>query len=133
MLHKINEAFERDFATKKCIKEDVDKHQDLLDALRRETDSLMASQVSNLKQYEIAYQNVIEDYFPDKSWWEVCDFNIFMDLFNNRDPYSTIEEIVDHIVDDDIDESVDSERKPIEESSDRKEGKIIPRAKARKR
>ena len=187
MLKKINEAFEKAFVKQERedeIQEGFNEHEDLRRALEREADSLMDAGDGNLKKYEVAFQSVIEDFFPDKSWWEVVDFNIFYDLFNNRDPYHTIDEIIAHIDDgEEVEEGLVGESKkegcvvksrkkvqearrggnkhisamrnesirhrrtspikearsskdedePIEESSNRKEEKIISRAKARKR
>ncbi len=60
-----------------------------------------------LKRYEMAFQDVIEKLFPDKMWWEVVDFDIFLDLMEHWDPNLTINRIVDSIkIDDTIDEAM---------------------------
>ena len=98
---KLNESFDKKFSSCKNKKlHESNKHFDLLMALKRARESLMRDRVANLKAYEVAYQNVIEDYFPDKSWWEVCDLSIFNDLMEHRDPEHTEIEIIKHIKDD---------------------------------
>lgn len=45
--------------------------------------------VTHIKQYEIAFQGVIEGVFPDKSWWDVTECEIFMHLMEHQDPTAT--------------------------------------------
>ena len=45
---------------------------------------------THIKKYEIALQNVIEEVFPDESWWDVTDCQIFMHLMEHKDPEKTI-------------------------------------------
>ena len=108
-IKSINEGFEKQFC-EKPLEEEKGNHFDLLMALKRAREALVKNGERNLKAYEIAYQNVIEDHFPDKSWWEVTDCDIFNDLFNNRDPEHTEIEIVKGIkedVDECLTEAVD--------------------------
>lgn len=51
----------------------------------------------NIKDYEIAFQETIENLVPEKSWWEVTDLNIFYDLFENRDVDGCITRIIDNL------------------------------------
>lgn len=44
----------------------------------------------NIKQYEIAFQDVIEGVFPGESWWNVTECQIFMHLMEFKDPEKTI-------------------------------------------
>lgn len=44
----------------------------------------------NIKTYEIEFQGVIEEVFPDESWWEITRCEIFMHLFEHRDPSATV-------------------------------------------
>ena len=44
----------------------------------------------NIKAYEIAFQNVIEEVFPDECWWEVTDCEIFQHLMEYKDPEVTV-------------------------------------------
>lgn len=60
-------------------------------------DALMTLQfkgATNIKEYEVAFQQAIENVFPDKAWWEVTDCNIFFSLFETRSPELTIEQII---------------------------------------
>lgn len=45
---------------------------------------------TNIKAYEIAFQDAIEEVFPDESWWNVTDCEIFMHLMEHRDPTATV-------------------------------------------
>lgn len=44
----------------------------------------------NIKAYEIAFQDVIEEVFPDECWWNVTSCEIFMHLMEHKDPEATI-------------------------------------------
>ena len=44
----------------------------------------------NIKAYEIEFQGVIEEVFPNESWWNVTGCEIFMHLFEHRDPSATV-------------------------------------------
>ena len=44
----------------------------------------------NIKTYEIAFQNVIEEVFPDECWWEVTGCEIFQHLMEHKDPEATV-------------------------------------------
>lgn len=60
-------------------------------------DALMRLQfrgATNIKEYEIAFQQAIENMVPDKSWWEVTDCNILVTLFETRSPELTVEQIL---------------------------------------
>lgn len=43
-----------------------------------------------IKQYEVAFQHVIEVVFPDMAWWEVTDCQIFTHLMEHKDPEATV-------------------------------------------
>lgn len=43
-----------------------------------------------IKQYEIAFQGVIEAVFPDMVWWEVTECQIFDHLMEYKDPEATV-------------------------------------------
>ena len=66
----------------------------LADALFEKCNELLDNGEANIKAYEIAFQEVIEDICPDKPWWEVTSCEIFMHLFEHRDPQLTIIEIL---------------------------------------
>lgn len=71
---------------------------------------------TDIKAYEVAYQEAIENIYPENSWWEVIDLNIFWDLFENQNPRTTIDniissikpefkkEVIDTVVTEDVDE-----------------------------
>ena len=44
----------------------------------------------NIKAYEIAFQDVIEEVFPDECWWNVTSCDIFMHLMEHKDPVATV-------------------------------------------
>ena len=52
---------------------------------------------TDIKAYEVAYQEAIENIYPENSWWEVIDLNIFWDLFENQNPRTTIDNIISSI------------------------------------
>ena len=54
----------------------------------------------NIKAYEIAFQNVIEEVFPDECWWEVTDCEIFQHLMEYKDPEATVIAILKELKED---------------------------------
>lgn len=68
--------------------------EEIRSSLEDAVSKLMEDRVSNLKQYEIAMQDALEKVFPELSWWEVTSTNIFMDLFEKRDPWAVVEDIM---------------------------------------
>ena len=77
-----------------------DEKTELANLLHAKVDEYMIQGKSNIKDYEYALQEVIENFVPDKSWWEVTSLNIFWDLFEHRDPDGTVERIIDNLLDD---------------------------------
>lgn len=69
------------------------KHK-LADALFEKCNELLENGEVNIKAYEIAFQGVIEEVYPDKPWWEVTNCEIFMHLLEYRDPQLTVSEIL---------------------------------------
>jgi hypothetical protein len=49
---------------------------------------------SNIKAYEIGFQNVIEEVFPNECWWNVTECEIFMHLLEHKDPTATVAAIL---------------------------------------
>lgn len=45
---------------------------------------------NNIKTYEVAFQNVIEEVFPNECWWNVTECEIFMHLMEHKDPEATV-------------------------------------------
>lgn len=54
----------------------------------------------HIKKYEIAFQEVIEEVFPDECWWEVTGCQIFMHLMEHKDPEATVIEILKQLKED---------------------------------
>lgn len=52
------------------------------------------NQEKGTKNVEVALQDVIEERYPDKCWWEVCDVPIFMRLLEGVKANDLIDEIV---------------------------------------
>ena len=77
-----------------------DEKTELANLLHAKVDEYLIQGKSNIKDYEYALQEVIENFVPGKSWWEVTSLNIFWDLFENRDPDGTVERIIDNLLDD---------------------------------
>lgn len=77
---------------------DTEEQKELKRALIHAYFTLQNKYETNIKAYEIAFQEAIEGLYPDKSWWEVTDCNIFMDLFETRDPWKTIMNIADKMI-----------------------------------
>lgn len=94
-LKRINESFKRLYENNEPVmsSQDGDLKSALLDAMH----TLQAKGNNNIKAYEIAFQDVIEKFYPEKSWWEVTNVSIFWSLFEGRDPEATINEIVNSI------------------------------------
>lgn len=44
----------------------------------------------NIKTYEVTFQDVINEVFPDECWWEVTGCEIFMHLMEHKDPEATV-------------------------------------------
>lgn len=77
----------------------VDEKTELANLLYAKVDEYLIQGKSNIKDYEYALQEVIENFVPDKSWWEVTSLNIFWDLFEHRNPEGTVERIIDNLFD----------------------------------
>ena len=54
----------------------------------------------NIKAYEIAFQDIIEEVFPDECWWEVTDCEIFQHLMEFKNPEETIITILKELKED---------------------------------
>ena len=60
------------------------------DKLLNKVIELREKEETNIKAYEIAFQDAIEEVFPDESWWNVTDCEIFMHLLEYKDPTATV-------------------------------------------
>lgn len=61
---------------------------------------LKSGKVSNIKEYEIAFQEVIEKVFPEKCWWDVTSCQIFTHLLVHKNPEATVIEILKKLKED---------------------------------
>lgn len=61
---------------------------------------LRKKEVKNIMAYEIAFQDVIEKVFPEKSWWDITGCEIFIHLMVHKDPEATIIEILKQLKED---------------------------------
>lgn len=95
----INESFDnmlRNIINESKLTEDtINDEDELRSALTDAVSKLMDDRIINLKSYEIALQDAIEKVYPDYSWWEITSTNIFMDLFEKRDPWTVVDDIMD--------------------------------------
>ena len=94
ILKLINESFGNKYANKETLDEASEKMTNLAKALFDANKRLKANHENNIKVYEKTFQDVIEKQFPEKSWWEVTDCDIFGSLFRGKDPELTITEIL---------------------------------------
>ena len=94
-LKRINESFKKLYEDSKPFAAIYDG--DLKTALMDAMYGLQMKGNNNIKSYEVAFQDVIEKFYPEKSWWDVTDVNIFWSLFEGRNPEATINEIVNSI------------------------------------
>ena len=121
MFNKINESFDRKYQP---LTESKVSDADLLKKrLQFTANNLLNSGNNNLKSFEIAFQDVIENFFPGCLWWEVTTCNIFMELFNTRDPLAVVDCIIANLTDEFKDGGLndvlrDSTNKSIQASDD---------------
>ena len=78
--------------------------QKLKRALELRAEVLANEGKSHIKDYEIAFQEVIENLFPKKPWYDTTSCNIFMKLMETRNITGTIECIVEGLREDTISE-----------------------------
>ena len=50
-----------------------------------------------LMDYEAALKNVIEDFYPDRYWWEVTQCDIHTELFKENGLYNIVPKIMSKI------------------------------------
>lgn len=68
----------------------TDQHTKLAQKLFDKMIALKRDGETNIKMYEITFQEVIEKVFPNKPWWEVTDCQIFQHLLEYRNPQATV-------------------------------------------
>ncbi len=117
----LNEGFK--LLHKNSLYEEKSNSSDLKKALESALNRLAMKQEMNIKKYEAAFQDAIESQFPEKSWWEVTDCNIFWDLMENRNPSLTIQHIIDNLkpeFKESLGENLEKERKRVPNSKTNK-------------
>lgn len=67
-----------------------DQHTKLTQGLFDKMIELKNKGERNIKAYEVAFQGVIEEVFPNEAWWNVTECQIFMHLMEHKDPEATI-------------------------------------------
>ena len=67
-----------------------EQHTKLAQGLFDKMIELKKAGEKHIKAYEIAFQDVIEEVFPGRSWWDVTECQIFMHLMEHKDPEKTI-------------------------------------------
>lgn len=99
-VKRFNEAFKRLFESVE-IDQPTNKSfsNELKMALETKANEMLSQGVSNIKDYEYAFQEVIENLVPDMSWWEVTTLNIFWHLFETRDVMGCVDEIIANLTD----------------------------------
>ena len=96
-LKMMNESFKRKYSNTLTESIDESDKEQLRKALVLRSMNVVANG-GNIKQLEIALQEVIENFFPDKCWWEVTDCQIFNELFmNGVNPREICDMIVDQL------------------------------------
>lgn len=77
-----------------------DKREKLAQGLFDKMIELKKAKERKIKTYEVAFQNVIEEVFPDKCWDEITDCDIFAHLIEHKDPEKTVIEILKQLKED---------------------------------
>lgn len=123
-IKSINESFDRLIEKEEIITE---PQSSLEKTMLTIVDSMEHSGQTNLKAYEYALQDAIEKEYPGKAWWEVTSVNIFWDLFNNRDPKLTVQNIINDIegnsIEEDYKESDSLKESPIYDMTPQHDGR----------
>lgn len=77
-----------------------DKREKLSQGLFDKMIELKKTGETNIKKYEIAFQDVIESVFPQECWWNVTSCEIFLHLMEHKDPEATVIEILKQLKED---------------------------------
>lgn len=115
----LNESFNKILNT--SIEEDIETTEDSLrHALEDARDTVARKNLHGfpeMKAYEVAFQNVIESFYPDLPWWDVTTCQIFDELLNSGcDANAVINCIMDNLTIDDANESMPADESPMDES-----------------
>lgn len=122
MLKNLNESFDKKYFIEADITSDVGGKPQYIRDMEKQLHELAVSKMSqgitNIKDYEYGFQSVIESFFPDYSWWEITDCNIFWTLFETKDVDETVDRIIEGIkpefLKDDVIEKAESKKTDIE-------------------
>ena len=77
-----------------------EQHTKLAQGLFNKLIDLRKSKETNIKAYEIAFQGVIEEVFPNKCWWEITRCEICLHLLEHKNPQATVIEILKQLKED---------------------------------
>lgn len=77
-----------------------EQHTKLAQGLFDKMIELKKAKERKIKTYEVAFQNVIEEVFPDECWYEITDCDIFTHLVEHKDPEKTVIEILKQLKED---------------------------------
>jgi hypothetical protein len=116
-LKRINESFKKQYSSVLTEAVDESTKTQLKKALVMRTMQEVANGNGHAKALEVAMQDEIEKFFPDKCWWQVTNCKIFDELFAGVKPREVCDHIVDMLKDDCCDEgAVEDTPSPIEET-----------------
>lgn len=77
-----------------------EQHTKLAQGLFDKMIELRKTKERKIKAYEVAFQNVIEEVFPDECWYDVTKCDIFTHLLEHKDPEKTVIEILKQLKED---------------------------------
>ena len=78
------------------------KKKELIEKLTQKCKELHINLVNNIKIYEIEFQEVIEECYPNREWWEVTSCQIFNHLLTFKDPEKTIVSIIKQLKEEEV-------------------------------
>ena len=67
-----------------------EQHTKLAQGLFDKMIEVRESGETNIKAFEIAFQNAIEEVFPEECWWSITSCDIFTHLMEHKDPTATV-------------------------------------------
>ena len=77
-----------------------EQHTKLAQGLFDKMIELKKAKERSVKKYECEFEAVIEEVFPDESWWNVTGCNIFNHLVEHKNPEETVIEILKQLKED---------------------------------
>lgn len=127
MFKRLNEGFDKKYFieadTSNNVTNDKPEYiQNMEKQLHELAIAKLSQGISNIKDFEYGFQSVIEAFFPDNSWWDVTDCNIFWTLFETKDVDETIDRIIEGIkpefLTDDVISKAESKKTDLEAEAD---------------